>query len=199
MLANLFGIDPQKRFWKWFEDNASSLATVRSGKDPILQKLTRELRKVHPNLDFEMGLGDDNQSEFIVSANGIKKVFPIVEQLVACAPTLPNWKIIAFRQPKGSVSEILYENFRLRAEDVWFSSKRRMDKVDLTIYIRDLSPSNQEPAIGASFILLDNELGEYFVATGIGFIEHKPLLENPAARGFQPLSEIRTIVIPNKQ
>ncbi len=193
MLSKLFGIDPQMRFWKWFEDNASSLAAVRSGNDPILQKLARELRKVHPNLDFEMGLSDNDQLEFIVSANGIKKVFPIVEQLVACAPTLPNWKIIAFRQPKGSVPEILYENFLLKAEDVWFSHKQRMDKVDLTIYIRDLSPSNAEQAIGASFILLDNELGEYVVATNIGFIEHKPLPDNPAARGFQPLSEISTI------
>jgi hypothetical protein len=193
-LSQLFGVDPQKRFWKWFEDNASSLAAVKSGEDPILQKVIRELRKVHPNLHFEMGLSDNDQFEFIVSANGIQGVFPVVERLVACAPTIPHWKIIAFRQPKGSVPEILYENFRLKAEDVWFSYKQRMDKVDLTIYIRDLSPGNAEQAIGASFILLDNELGEYLTATGIGFIEHKPLPDNPAARGFQPLSEIRTIV-----
>lgn len=194
MLPKLFGMDPNKRFWKWFEGNADSLAAVRSGNDPILQKLSRELRKVHPNLDFEMGLSDDNQLEFIVSANGIKSVFPTVEQLVASAPTLPNWEIIAFRQPKGFVHEILYENFLLKAEDVWFSYKHRMDKVDLTIYIRDLSPNNAEQAIGASFILLDSALGEYLVATGIGLIEHKPLPDNPDLRGFQPLSEITTIV-----
>ena len=195
MLSRLFGINPHTQFWKWFEDNADSLAAVRSGEDPILHKIIRELRKVHPNLDFEMGLSDDDQLEFIVSANGIRSVFPTVEQLVACAPTLPNWKIIAFRQPKGSVSEILYENFLLKADDVWFSYKYRMDKVDLTMYIRDLSPENEEKAIGASFILLDNALGEYLVATGIGFIDHKPLPDNPAARGFQPLSEIGAIVV----
>jgi hypothetical protein len=198
MLSRLFGIDPQKRFWKWFQDNASSLAAVRSGEDPILEKLDRELRKVHPNLNFEMGLSDNNQLEFIVSANGIKKVFPVVEQLVACAPTLPNWKIIAFRQPKGkaAVSEVRYENFFLRAEDVWFSYKQRMDQmVDLTIYIRDLSPSNTNQAIGASLIHLDNELGEYLATTGIGFFDFQPLPDNPAARGFQPLSEISTIVV----
>lgn len=197
MLSRLLGVDPQRRFWKWFEDNASSLAAVKSGNDPILQKVIRELRKVHPNLDFEMGLSDNEQLEFIVSANGIRGVFPIVEQLVACAPTLPNWKIIAFRQPKGSVPEILYDNFLLKEEDVWFSYKRRMDKVDLTIYIRDLSPDNQEQAIGASFILLDNALGEYLVATRIGFIEHTPLPDSPSARGFQPLSEIGTMVVKN--
>jgi hypothetical protein len=195
MLSRLFGVDPQKRFWKWFEDHASSLAAVKSGRDPILQKVARELRKVDPGLDFEMGLSEDDQCEFIVSANGIRKVFPVVEHLVACAPTLPGWKIIAFRQPKGSVPEIRYENFLLKAEDVWFSYKRRMDKVDLTIYIRDLSPDNKEQAIGASFILLDSMLGEYLVATGIGFLEHKPLPDSPAARGFQPLSEIGTIVM----
>src|SRR5215204_4806066 len=123
MLSKLFGVDPQRRFWKWFEDNAGSLARVKSGNDPILPKVTLELGKVHPGLDFEMGSDDNDQLEFIVSANGIKRVFPIVEQLVVCAPTLPNWKIIAFRQPKGSVSEILYENFLLKAEDVWFSYK----------------------------------------------------------------------------
>ena len=65
----------------------------------------------------------------------------------------------------------------------------------MTIYIRDLSPENKEKAIGASFILLDNALGEYLVATGIGFIEHKPLPDNPAARGLLPLSEIGEIVV----
>jgi hypothetical protein len=70
-----------------------------------------------------------------------------------------------------------------------------MNKVDLIIYIRDLSPGNAEQAIGASFILLDSALSEYLVATGIGAIEHKPLPDNPSARDFQPLSEIRTIVV----
>jgi hypothetical protein len=194
MISRLFGNDPYQRFWKWFEDNIDSLAAVRSGSDPILQKISHELNRVHPSLCFELGLGDNDQLEFIVSANGIRTVFPIVEQLVTCAPTLPNWKIIAFRQPKGYIPEIRYENFLLKAEDVWFSCKHRMDKVDLTLYIRDLAPSNQEQATGASFILLDNALGEYLVATGIGSIEHKPLPDNPAARGFQSLSEIRTIV-----
>lgn len=195
MLSSLFGINPRKRFWKWFEDNAIALAAVKSGEDPILQKLNRELRKVHPSLDFEMGLGGEGQSKFIVSANGIRSVFPIVEQLVADAPALPNWEIIAFRQPKDTVSEIRYGNFLLKVEDVWFSHKHRMDKVDLTLYIRDLSPENEEQSIGASFILLDNALGEYLVATGIGLIEHKPLPDSPAARGFLPLSEIGTIVV----
>lgn len=195
MLSHVFGIQPHKRFWKWFQDHANSLAAVRSGEEPILQKLDRELRRVHPNLAFEMGWGDDEQLEFIVSANGIRSIFPIVEQLVAEAPALANWKIIAFRQPKESVSEIRYENFLLKVEDVWFSYKHRMDKVDLTLYIRGLSPTNEQQAIGASFILLDNALGEYLVATGIGLIEHKALPDQPSARGFQPLSEIRTIVV----
>lgn len=198
MLSKLFGIDPQKRFWKWFEENADSLAAIKSGKDPIIHKLDRQLRKVHPNLNFEMGLSDNNELEFIVSANGIKSLFPVVEQLVASAPSLPNWKIIAFRQPKGkgAVAEVLYQNFLLKAEDVWFSYKQRMDKVvDLTIYIRDFSPKNQQQAMGASLIHLDNELGEQLATTGIGSFDFKPLPDNPAARGLQPLSEISAFVV----
>ena len=194
MLSHLFGLHPHKRFWKWFEDHADALAAVRSGEDPLLQKLNRELRRVHPWLAFELGLGDDEQPEFSVSADGIRSVFPIVEELVAAAPVLQNWKIIAFRQPKDSVSEIRYENYYLKAEDVWFSHKIRMNKIDLTLYIPDLSPENEAHAIGASFILLDNALGEYLVATGIGVIDHKPLPDQPAARGFKPLSEIATII-----
>ncbi len=195
MLSKLSGVDPQKRFWKWFGDNANSIASVKNGTEPILQKVARELRKVHPGLDFEIGLSDDNEFEFIVSANGIKKVFPIVEQLVESAPVIPNWKIIAFRQPKGFLPEIRYGNFLLKAEDVWFSYKQRMGKVDLTLYTKGLSQSNAEQTIGASFILLDSQLGEYLVATGIGLIEHKPLPDNPAARGFQPLSELSEVVV----
>jgi hypothetical protein len=195
MLSGLIGFNPHKRFWKWFEDNANTLAAVRSGEDPILNKLTLELRKVHPGLGFEMGFGNDGQLEFIVSANGVRSVFPMVEQLVADAPMLTNWRIIAFRQPKGEVPGIRYEGLSLKGEDVWFSYKHRMGKVDLTIYIRGLSPENKKQAIGASFIMLDNELGEYLATTGIGFIEHKPLPDNPAARDFLNLSQIGEIIV----
>ena len=43
--------------------------------------------------------------------------------------------------------------------------------------------------------MLDNALGEYLATTGIGFIEHKSLPDNPAARGFLPLSKIREIIV----
>lgn len=134
-------------------------------------------------------------AEFTVSASGNRSLFPVVEKLVADAPEIPNCKIIAFRQPKGAVAEIHYGDFLLRTEDVWFSHKQRMGKVDLTLYIRDLLPENQEQAIGASFILLDNALGEYFVETRIGLIDHKLLPDSPALRGYHPLSEIREILI----
>ena len=193
-MAKLSSMDQQKQFWKWFEENAGALASVRSGSDPILEKVNRELQQVHPGLDFEMGLGEDGEWEFVVSANGIKKVFPVVEQLIASAPALPHWKFIAFRQPKESVSEILYGDFLLKTEDVWFSYGRQMGTVDITLYIKNLSPGNEELAIGAIFILLDNALGEYVVATRIGSIEHKPLPNDPAALGYLPLEEIKTIV-----
>jgi len=194
VLSRLFRINPHKRFWEWFQANSDQLAAVKNGEDPILQELSHELQRVHPKLTFEMGLGEDDPFEFIVSADGISSVFPAVEQLVAAAPILANWKIIAFRQPKGADFGILYEDFPLEPEDVWFSYRPRNDKIDVTIYIRNLSSDNDRQAVGASFILLDNALGEYMVATGIGLIEHKPLPDDPVARGLSPLSDIRKIV-----
>ena len=57
-----------------------------------------------------------------------------------------------------------------------------------------MGPDNHERVAGAVFILLDNALGEFLVATAVGAIEFAPLPEDPVAVGLRPLTSLRDAV-----
>ena len=194
MLTKLFGGNPQKKSWKWFAAHADDLAAITRGDEPILDEVTEALHKVNPGLSFEIGLASTGQLEFFVSANGRRALFPAVEELVASAPPIPNWRITAFKQPKDDDLGIVYDGFELSTGDIWFASRPRAGLVDLTLYIRGMTANNKKAAMGASFVLLDNALGEYLTATGIGELDWQPLPDDPAAQGLQPLSTIGAVV-----
>jgi hypothetical protein len=88
----------EARFWKWFVAHKDAVATIRHANEPIANELAVELRKVHPRLVFEMGLG--TPKELIISASGERDGFPAVKRLVAAAPAIPGWVVIAFRPRK---------------------------------------------------------------------------------------------------
>ena len=101
-LTKLIPQSKEKRFWSWFKSNSKRLFSFEQNQEAIFRELTAILAEVDHELTFEFGPIQDNRREFVISAGGIKKVFPVVEHLVASAPELPNWKITAFI-PRRSV------------------------------------------------------------------------------------------------
>lgn len=163
-------------FWRWFGTHAAGFRP-----DPATWgELPARLKAIHPGLAFEMGPG-----EFIVSGDGIREHFPLVRKVVAEAPPVPGWRIIAFRQPKEA-EEVRFGPVTLRLDDVWF---RTSEAGDLDLYVRGWNGSHDQ--LGATFVLLDNALGEEAVATRVGAIRHHALPEDPASRGLKPLRELR--------
>lgn len=57
--------------------------------------------------------------------------------------------------------------------------------------VKGYSEEDRKTIGGAGFLLLDNALGEYAVETQVGFIEWRPLPDNPAAIGLRPFRTIR--------
>jgi hypothetical protein len=184
---------PEERFWQWFGENSSRLFAFEADQDRVFRDLTAALHKVHEGLTFEFGPVDDNKREFIVSADGIRERFPAVQDLVAAAPAMPQWIVVPFRPPKDIGSVIEYDGHRVGPADVWFRAEADGDRIGLTLYVRGLTDENKRSLGGATFILLDNALGEYAVETRVGFIEWNGLPEDPEAAGLTPFPSIRKV------
>jgi hypothetical protein len=181
---------PEETFWRWFQQNSDRLFRFEADQDRVFGELSSALSRVEKGLVFEFGKVREGRREFAVSADGITARFPAVRRLVAVAPSLPQWVIIPFRPPASLEVVIEYAGISLGPDDIWFVASQR-SKVHLTLFVRGLTEANLPTLRSAGFVLLDNALGEFAVATQVGFVEWKPLPEDPAVEGLKPLRSIR--------
>ncbi|HEY0601905.1 MAG TPA: hypothetical protein VGD58_03290 [Herpetosiphonaceae bacterium] len=186
-------ISPETNFWQWFEANSDRLMDFESDQEQIFDELDAELAKVAEGLTFEFSSQAADEREFIVSADGIAALFPAVISLIGVAPTLPGWRFIAFRQPKGTHFTIGFGEHELSPDDMWFTASPNMNKLDITLYVKGLTSENQEFIQNASFILLDTALGEYDVETKIGVIDWKAAPDTIPAK-LQSFHELPNVV-----
>jgi hypothetical protein len=185
----------EARFWEWFARNSDRLLSFEADREAVFDDLQRALAKVQPDLVFEFGPLSDGRRTFVVSADGIRQNFPAVVDLVAAAPELPAWHVLAFRQPMDSIPRVeLADGTGLRAEDVWFLDEPQGELVGLHLFVRDLTPQNASAVQRVLYLLLDAALGEYDVETRVGFIDPRPLPDDPAELGLKRLDTLRSVV-----
>lgn len=163
-------------FWSWFIQNSDSYFQFEKNQKKLFDELKAQLTKIHPDIVFEFSpVLSDGTREMIISADGIKTVFPIVLNLVSKAPTLKNWKIVAFRQPRKNINQIRYQNLSINLDDVFFRYGKDDGKIALELNIRNFYESPEWTA--AAFIILDIVLGEFHTEMNISSVEKKKLNE----------------------
>jgi len=183
----------ENRFWGWFQANSSRLFAFERDQARIFQELSSELYQVQKNLTFEFGPVVAGRREFIVSANGVHEAFPAVRSLVAAAPKLTAWTVIAFRPPKSLDLRLRIGGKELGADDLWFEAFPEDSQISLALYIRGYSQKEREIFGQAAFILLDMALGEYVVETAVGGIDLRQPPDDPVAHGLTSFREIRSV------
>lgn len=187
-------VSSEEQFWKWFESNSDSLMNLRRTHRRVIEGLQSELSKVREGLTFEIGSKESYGHDFVVSADGAPEHFSSVIRLVGAAPVLPGWRIIAFRQPRGTDFTIDFGGHKLSLAEVWFSATPNGYLLDLTLYVGRLGSRNKESIMGAILIALDTALGEFDVETRIGRIEWKPAPRNPLKLGLKTFHELPAFV-----
>jgi hypothetical protein len=174
-------------FWSWFAENSQRLARdVDTAPERAIAEITYELQRIDSVLCVEIATGESPKVLF-VSAEGIKSAFPFVEKTVAAAPTIKDWKVVAFRQPKPDVQQVEYKGVTLSREQVKFILLNDSRPPDVAFYIDGLQ-SEGDLLSQALFLLLDALIGEYNTSTHIGGIEFKSAGEAPA--GAMTLNEL---------
>lgn len=172
-----------ENFWNWFEQHQLSYFELNENEqEQLFDALSNKLRSLDDNLTFEFsGIKENGKREFVLSANGMRKSFPLVFQLHETAPAFPNWEIIAlkprFESPKDMRLGINGKDFGV--EDIFFDWQKIGAEFSIQVHLRADVPQDMLLQIG--FIFLDLVLGEYDVATKLGNIDFKVLDESQLA------------------
>ena len=188
---------PEDRFWQWFQKHEAELIDYDPNTDGhgMVHRVGKELARVHSGLNFEFGGPEGGRKEFVVSAGGIKDVFPAVRRLVEAAPDLPRWKITAFRPRRSDLTDMRLKigELDLGPEDITFLAEPEGKKLDLVLYLPDYESTPDHVYEQAAFLFLDLALGEYDVATRIGAIDFRPADARPRD-GAHALTELPALV-----
>ncbi len=187
-MFNLFKSKGTKEeiFWNWVSENINKIKEIKTGHEPIYQKVNQKLKKYHNGLVFELQVGGN---EIIISADGNKKYFDDVKKLCSFAPQSDNFKVVPFRPPQGFFS-LNYNGIKVNHEDVFFEFEKNNGYFDLKIYHKDYTEENKNNIGGAIFIVLDHGIGEYNVETKLRHIEFHQLSNQPNLKKISELKEI---------
>jgi hypothetical protein len=173
-------------FWAWFQKNAAALR-ADSDRRRTMEAISDELERAHPGVFAEIGdVGGDR--ELVISVDGKRELFPIVQEIYAARPKVPGWVIVAFR-PRSSPSDppvIEMDGKQLDSRRMKFTAGRNGEKLDITVFVPGFT--TLEKLHPASFAILDHLVGEYDMETRIGGIEWAAVARAPAAA--RPLVEL---------
>ena len=188
---------PEEKFWKWFSSKSDQYYEhLDDRQDAIFSEIGTQLRKIHPDLTFQFSIPDkEGKREFVISADGKKAAISSVLKLVEQVPKLDKWRIIAFRQRETDFPVVQFEGLTLSVEEIYFHAKDEGDKTGLILYIRGYNGT--EKYMGAAFILLDNNIGEFDVMTRIGSLEFRPLDKNLSSE-LKPFKELAPLIDSKK-
>jgi hypothetical protein len=190
--------NPYGHFWQWFRGNGDRLLDSMYGGDErarngAVAELHRACEASRLDLVLELTRGaGGGPRQLVVSADGrLERVDPLKE-FVASAPELPGWEVVPFR-PRMQVGDsiaIRLQDESVGPEDVWFLVTRDEVGLALTLYVRGLTPENEQlRGLGAS-LLAEHAVGERDALTLLNSLNFQPLPANPAAEGLRPFREL---------
>lgn len=162
-------------FIEFFKKNEEEIYEIQDGNEVIFEKLYQKLQNIDVGLSFEISPEEENQKrKFILSANGVLALIPIVEEIHDAFYPSDRFEFIKFRQKKEIPEDITYNDKKINATDIFFELFEWEDgKIDLNIYVKNFDESDD--MINICFLYLDVILWEYSVMTKIGGIEFYPL------------------------
>lgn len=151
-------------------------------------RVADHLNSLNEGLLLIVGNRTEARPEIVISAGGIRDLFPLVMQVVDAAPeaVTARYDVRAFRPrvPNPRDMRIRLKGNEIGPVDIYWKAKQhRHDRTrcDLTLYVPGYidalpanSTANQSVAEGV-FVLLDHLVGEWAVEAQIGVIDWKAI------------------------
>ncbi len=196
-------------FWRWFKTNNKSFLTLNDKdisdkeKERRLDDMMVHLHAYCDHLYFEMGGMPGEQQELIITAEGDKNYFDMVDNLIKKAPVIDNWKFTAFMQSRPLDYTSNYEDVELKPLKMWFlplDSKSKPDLIGLRVCIPNYDSVKDSKWLQAAvYKVLDGALGEKIFALDINYVEIGNLPEDPEKQGMIELKDLSKFVAWKKR
>lgn len=155
-------------FWEWFIKQESDFYDIidkeQQTESGFFEKMAIALSAITKEIFLLTGKKDDNTAEIIFTAEGNPLYIPFIEMLVATAPTLHNWQFTALKSAfDNDDMRIQMGDLDIAISDLSFIpnvQEEYPDAISLSIIHAAFTEENRDESMTASFIFLDNYLGE---------------------------------------
>ena len=184
-------------FWNWFSNHKAYFEqTPHDQFDPAqLHALNDQLSRIAQGLTFEFSvMPGGNTIELAISADSKVALFPLVKQVVASAPRLPNWQVVAFKQayPDPDNLVVKAEGLTLAVSKMFFYPLANGERVDVILYTKHADRHPRQKATSLALVLTANLLGEYRDSLYVGTYDLHDLSKLKDHQGLRPLRELPT-------
>lgn len=164
-----------ENFWNWFLQHEKEFFNVVKHSDNIeelfFNKLSPQLDIIKEGIFFLAGMLAEDTAELVFTPDGKIKNIVFIEELVAAAPALPNWKFTALKQSASDGEEgfsIDMGGFGFSRDNLSFHVNELDDYpelIDLFIVYQYFNEEDKYTITNGVYIFLDNYLGELNAVT----------------------------------
>jgi hypothetical protein len=148
---------------------------------------------VSDDLHFELGNSAQGPREFVITADANPEHIPIVDQLIAAAPSIAGWTFVALKQPQGFGFEFEVDGVHVDPSKMLFLplvTGSNPALLGLRVAVPGYSFLGKKRAMVAGWLALQTGLGERVLAERIVNIEFCRPPRNIEQGGFMPLQEL---------
>ncbi len=186
-----------EEFWNWFKENSIPFTFIRDVEREEQERLVtvfgEQLSKFHSELYFEIGGDKNDKIELVISAAGKAENFQLIENMIAEAPEMKEWKFVALKQALSGDFSLNVMGMDLSPKDLWFAPLQNPDSphaLGLRLGFDGYEPEKQEEAFSACVVMLDTLLGEKSSTLDIHYLEVVELPEDPHDNGYYKLTDL---------
>lgn len=157
-----------ENFWRWFAEHAEEFYETVNEQENIpkdfISLVSNKLGNLRNGFFILAGMYDDDTAELIITADGNVSIIPFIEELVASAPSIPNWKFTALKPPTNRDDfEVGFSHASLSADNLFFTYKNHSaypDLIDIDVVHADITDATKRVFTQGIFIFLENYIGE---------------------------------------
>ncbi len=175
-------------FWQELVYEERNLALMPDQEYVV--KANEMLTRYAPDLALELERADGSLfKRIVISAHGNTEQFENAMAVVRAAPSMPGYKIQAFRnRTLGSDFSMRMDDFELACSDVLVAHYDAGGIVGLELAFEKIIPQDmRDHAQHMAFIMLDHVLGEWDFAVRVGPVDFVDAF-SPGVSGAEPLS-----------
>lgn len=182
-------------FWKWF---AGFSARLPQGEVPVEMgdELLTQLHRHDERIYYELA-ADLQPRELILTGCGDRDVVPVIETLVAAAPAMADWKIVALK-PSGGFSFTHRDHaIEINAQHVWFQPLQLHHPpqgLGLRLGIRDAQTVRERQTLDTGFMIVAGGLGERAYVENVHYVELAELPDDPESEGYMEIADLRAFL-----